>query len=109
FLPNPDLKPEVGKTKELGVNYKRDDMFVAGDRFRMKANVFRNDVADFIDTATISINDGNPACPYVMTDPPPPPIDPAPLYVFCTQYQNISKARIEGIELESMYDRGDWF
>jgi hemoglobin/transferrin/lactoferrin receptor protein len=34
---------------------------------------------------------------------------PGPDYVFCTQYQNIAKARIQGVELESIYDRGDWF
>jgi hemoglobin/transferrin/lactoferrin receptor protein len=105
FLPNPDLKPEVGKTKEIGINYKRDDMFVAGDRFRMKANVFRNDVDDFIDTATINIS-GAPGAPCPFVDNVPPP---GPDYVFCTQYQNIAKARIEGVELESIYDRGDWF
>jgi len=105
FLPNPNLKPEVGKTKEIGINYKRDDMFAAGDRFRMKANVFRNDVDDFIETATIGIS-GAPgaACPFVDVVFPP-----GPDYVFCTQYQNIAKARIQGIELESIYDRGDWF
>ncbi len=105
FLPNPNLRPEVGKTKEIGINIKRDDVLVAGDRFRMKANVFRNDVDDFIETATISIS-GAPGAPCPFVDIAFPP---GPDYVFCTQYQNISKARLEGVELESIYDRGDWF
>lgn len=107
FLPNPDLKPEVGKSKEIGINIKRDDIFKQGDRFRFKANVFRNDVDDFIDTAFIDIS-GDPGaiCPYVPINPP---FNFNPAWFFCAQYQNVSKARIEGVEFESTYDRGDWF
>ena len=49
FLPNPNLRPEVGKNKEAGLNLKYDDIFTAGDSFRGKFNVFRNDVDDYID------------------------------------------------------------
>ena len=49
FLPNPNLRPEVGKNKEVGVNLKYDGVFTQGDTFRGKFNVFRNDVDDFID------------------------------------------------------------
>ena len=45
FLPNPNLRPEVGKNKEVGLNLKYDDIFSAGDSFRGKFNVFRNDVS----------------------------------------------------------------
>lgn len=105
FLPNANLKPEVGKNKEIGINIKHDDLLVPGDRWRLKANVFQNDVDDFIDTATIDIS-GAPGAPCPFVDVVPPP---GPDYVFCTQYQNIAKARIRGAELESIYDRGDWF
>ena len=44
FLPNLNLRPEVGKNKEAGVNLKYNDIFGAGDSFRGKFNVFRNDV-----------------------------------------------------------------
>src|SRR5690606_22861187 len=44
ILPNPNLRPEVGKTFEVGVNVSYDDVLTAGDRFRAKVNVFRNDV-----------------------------------------------------------------
>ncbi|MDH8324273.1 TonB-dependent receptor, partial [Klebsiella pneumoniae] len=50
FLPNPNLRPEVGKTKEVGVNIKQNGLFSAGDSFRGKFNVFRNDVDDYIDS-----------------------------------------------------------
>ena len=46
FLPNPNLRPEVGKNKEAGVNLKYDGIFAANDSFRGKFNVFRNDVSD---------------------------------------------------------------
>ena len=43
-LPNPNLRPEVGKNKEIGFNVKKNGMFTPGDSFRGKFNVFRNDV-----------------------------------------------------------------
>ena len=49
FLPNPNLRPEVGKNKEVGINLKYDNIFTASDSFRGKFNVFRNDVDDYID------------------------------------------------------------
>src|SRR4029079_3305633 len=49
FRPNPNLSPEVGKNKEVGVNLRYNDLLVAGDAFRAKANVFRNDIDDYID------------------------------------------------------------
>ena len=49
FLPNPNLRPEVGKNKEAGLNLKYDNIFTAADSFRGKFNVFRNDVYDYID------------------------------------------------------------
>ena len=49
FLPNPGIRPEVGKNKEAGVNLKYDGVFTAGDSFRGKFNVFRNDIDDYID------------------------------------------------------------
>ncbi len=100
FLPNPDLRPEVGKNTEIGINFKRDDLWVAGDKLRVKTSFFRNNVEDFIDTQTVLIGPPGSICP------PPPP---GPPYFFCQQYQNIANARIEGFEFEGMYDRGDWF
>jgi hemoglobin/transferrin/lactoferrin receptor protein len=105
FIPNPNLRPEVGKNTEIGINIKRDNLFVAGDKFRLKANLFENHVDDFIDTAFLTIS-GAPgsACPIVIGGFPP-----GPLFVNCAQYQNIAEARIRGFELESFYDRGDYF
>ena len=67
FLPNPNLRPEVGKNKEIGFNLKKNDLFTSGDSFRGKFNVFRNDITDFIDQVAF----GPPLT--VPTGPPPAP------------------------------------
>ena len=93
FVPNPNLRPEIGKTKEVGVNIKKNDVFAAGDTFRGKFNVFRNDVEDYIDTVaygTPYVTGGNSYYPFL-------------------QYQNINAARISGFEAETMYDAQSWF
>ncbi|WP_156435635.1 TonB-dependent hemoglobin/transferrin/lactoferrin family receptor [Bradyrhizobium lablabi] len=93
FLPNPGLRPEVGKNKELGLNVKYDGIFAANDSFRGKFNLFRNDVSDYIDLV-----------PFGLTAVPP--FGTFPRFY---QYQNIAQARIEGFEAETMYDAGLWY
>ena len=102
FLPNPNLRPEVGKTKELGLNIKKNDLFKTGDSFRGKFNIFRNDVDDYIDlVASPGQAIENPAViPFL-----PPGYTSSKFY----QYQNIAAARIQGFEAETMYDAGPWF
>ena len=60
FLPNPGLRPEVGKNKEAGVNLKYDGIFTADDSFRGKFNVFRNDVDDYIDLVGVDAEHAHP-------------------------------------------------
>jgi hemoglobin/transferrin/lactoferrin receptor protein len=110
FLPNPDLKPEIGKTTEVGINLNYDNILTEGDKFRGKINVFRNKVTDYIDLATF----GPPVifafCPAPIPGCPPVPIVNIPIndHAFA-QYQNIANARIQGVEFEMNYDAGDWF
>lgn len=92
FLPNPELRPETGKTWEIGVNYAADGLIQAGDAFRVKAAYFNNDVDDFIDGVTLSPFDPTSGCRFGGTIP------------ICFQYQNFAKAKIDGFELESVYD-----
>jgi hemoglobin/transferrin/lactoferrin receptor protein len=100
FVPNPNLRPEVGKNKEIGFNLKKNDVFTPGDSVRGKFNVFRNDITDFIDQVAF----GTPLV--VPTGPPPAPsITVLPFL----QYQNIAQARIQGFEAETMYDANLWF
>jgi hemoglobin/transferrin/lactoferrin receptor protein len=94
FLPNPNLRPEVGKNKEIGFNLRKNDLFIAGDSFRGKVNFFRNDITDFIDQVAFGtpffFAPGASALPFL-------------------QYQNVAAARIQGFEAETMYDAGLWY
>ncbi|KZD22498.1 TonB-dependent receptor [Tardiphaga robiniae] len=100
FRPNPNLRAEVGKNKEVGVNLKYNGIFTAGDSFRAKFNFFRNDVDDYIDlVASTPV-----ASPLTFMGFPIPG-----LFSQFYQYQNIASARIEGFEAETSYDAGDWF
>jgi len=103
FLPNPGLRPEVGKNKEIGFNIKKDGLFDAGDSFRGKLNFFRNDVDNYIDLV--------PSTPQALDNPVLLADIRYAGYVASKyyQYQNIAAARIQGIELETMYDAGRWF
>jgi hemoglobin/transferrin/lactoferrin receptor protein len=96
FLPNPGLKPETGKTWEIGVNYRTDGLIQGTDALRVKAAYFHNDVDNYID-----LNDFVP--PTVSTCPAVPP----GMLGGCAQYQNYANAKIDGFELEGYYD-ADW-
>jgi hemoglobin/transferrin/lactoferrin receptor protein len=92
FLPNANLRPEVGKNKEVGVNFKFDSIATKDDTFRAKINAFQNDVDDYIDL--------------VASTPVPTGFGSFSQYY---QYQNIPSARIRGFEFEANYDAGGWF
>jgi len=94
FLPNPNLRPEIGKTTEFGVNYKQNDILESGDALRIKAAYFNNDITDYIDEVTLSPYAPGSGCPF------------GPGIPICAQYQNFAKAKIHGFELESVYDAG---
>ncbi|WP_137934651.1 TonB-dependent hemoglobin/transferrin/lactoferrin family receptor [Mesorhizobium comanense] len=94
FLPNPNLRPEIGKTTEFGVNYKQNDILEAGDALRVKAAYFNNNVDDYIDSVTLSPFVPGSGCPF------------GPGIPICSQYQNFAKAKIDGFELEGVYDAG---
>lgn len=102
FLPNPNLRPETGKTWELGVNYKVDGVIEGGDALRMKAAYFNNDVDDYIGSTTISaFTDTTGLCPVRWDLLMNPAVTYAPV---CSQYQNYANAKIRGFEFESIYD-----
>lgn len=94
FVPNPQLKAETGKTYEVGVNLKYDNILGEGDAFRLKAGIFRNDVSDYIGLESYDGDD----CTY-----------DGPYGNLCYQYVNIPNARIQGVEAEVTYDAGAWF
>ena len=103
LVPNPGLKPEVGKTKEVGVNLRFDNILRAGDAFRGKINAYRNDVEDYIEQISLATGQTG-AGGIVCTN-----VNPFSAIMDCVQYQNIAHARLEGVEIETNYDAGDWF
>ncbi|TIT18676.1 MAG: TonB-dependent hemoglobin/transferrin/lactoferrin family receptor [Mesorhizobium sp.] len=92
FLPNPNLKPETGRTVEFGVNYSTNGVIEADDALRLKAAYFNNNVDDYIDGVTLSAFDPTSGCPF------------GPGIPICFQYQNFAKAKIHGFEMEGVYD-----
>lgn len=81
FLPNPFLNPESQKGLEVGANIKRDNLFFSGDSFRLKADYYHMDVADYI--AACFTNRG--------------------AAYFCNTPGN---SQVQGVELGGMYDAG---
>ncbi|NHF72031.1 TonB-dependent receptor domain-containing protein [Paracoccus xiamenensis] len=79
---SPDLKDEKGKNIEVGLSYRSDDIFMAGDEAAMKLTLFRNHIDDMI----------------MRTNMPAP----EPSYV------NIDRAYLRGGELEASYLTGGW-
>jgi hemoglobin/transferrin/lactoferrin receptor protein len=94
FVPNPDLKPEKAHNKEIGLRLFKQDLLTPGDVGRLRAAFFRNDVTDFIERRvefTFRPVPGNPGPGGVSTS------------------DNVSDARLEGFEVEAVYDAPRWF
>ncbi len=70
----------------------------------MKANIYQNDVEDYIELVTF----GPPRC----IVPNPSPVGP-PCFAYndysLAQYQNVEEARLRGFEFEGTYDARKWF
>lgn len=59
FIPNPFLRPETARNREVGVNFKADDLLTKNDRLRARLVYFNTNYHDFIDqviTATTTTN-----------------------------------------------------
>ena len=80
---NPDLKPEVVKTWEVGVNVLRDDLLFEGDALRAKFVYFSNDYDNFI-TRTGMLDSGRGG-----------------LFFF---YENVPDVTVSGYEISLSYD-----
>ena len=99
LLPNPQLRPEVGKNEELGVNLRYNDVLRLGDQFRAKFNIYRNHVENYIDLRPLAFGQRGQSGLTCQNR----------LVFFCYQYQNIQDARLSGMEFETYYDAGSWF
>jgi hemoglobin/transferrin/lactoferrin receptor protein len=82
FVPNPNLRPETSRNIEAGVNFRFRDTLATGDSLRIRASAFRNNLDDFIETIVTATT---------------------------TEQRNVTRARIQGLELEGQYESGAWF
>lgn len=88
FVANPNLRPETAKNKEITANLHFDSLFKQGDKFKIEATYFRNDVKDLINLKIFNNpNESNASLPLPTR----------------SQYQNIANARLSGIELQAQY------
>lgn len=96
FIANPNLRPETAKNKEITSNLHFDSLFKQGDKFKIEATYFRNDVKDFINLKIFNdANTNKSASASTRTN--------GALLPTKSQYQNITNARLSGIELQAQY------
>ncbi|MCK8927906.1 heme/hemopexin-binding protein HxuC [Haemophilus influenzae] len=96
FIANPNLRPETAKNKEITANLHFDSLFKQGDKFKIEATYFRNDVKDFINLKIFNdANTNKSASASTRTN--------GALLPTKSQYQNITNARLSGIELQAQY------
>ena len=93
FVPNPDLKPESGRTVEAGAGYDGPLGLREGDRLRLKGSYFHAKIDDLIDLdVTVAFT---PGC-FV------------PGLGLCSsgtsRFVNRNDARLKGVELELAYE-----
>ncbi|HHF3649797.1 TPA: TonB-dependent hemoglobin/transferrin/lactoferrin family receptor [Haemophilus influenzae] len=100
FVANPNLRPETAKNKEITANLHFDSLFKQGDKFKIEATYFRNDVKDFINLKIFNdakTNTNANASAGAGANPN------GALLPTKSQYQNITNARLSGIELQAQY------
>ncbi|WCS24259.1 TonB-dependent hemoglobin/transferrin/lactoferrin family receptor [Methylobacterium sp. NMS14P] len=111
ILPNPNLRPEIAHNVEGGVNIKYNDVLKAGDTFRAKANIFNNNVDNFINISAVGPTYFVPAIAGIPASicAARPGRFPCVIPVRSFQYLNVSQAELSGVELEGAYDWGGGF
>ncbi|WP_301099857.1 TonB-dependent hemoglobin/transferrin/lactoferrin family receptor, partial [Otariodibacter sp.] len=89
---NPNLKPETAKNKEVNANLHFDNVFTQNDKVGFDVTYFQNDVKNFIGLETYSVPVLNERGRYST-----------PAIPNRSQYRNVSKARLRGVEVEGSY------
>lgn len=98
FVANPNLRPETAKNKEITANLHFDSLFKQGDKFKIEATYFRNDVKDFINLKIFNDANTNKNASAGAGAGANGAFLPTK-----SQYQNITNARLSGIELQAQY------
>jgi len=76
LISNPNLQPETGWNKEIGLRYKDTGVFSAYDSFNISGSVFQNDIHDYIEQI---------------------------IGATTTQFRNDAHARLRGVEINGRY------
>ncbi|USE35803.1 TonB-dependent hemoglobin/transferrin/lactoferrin family receptor [Endozoicomonas sp. SCSIO W0465] len=84
FVPNPDLKPEEAENKEISARMEFSNL-LGDDELRLNANIFKNDVDNFINQFTY-----DPA--FGGFGPPTK-----------TSWENVEEAELKGFEIAGEY------
>lgn len=79
---SPGLLAERARSMELGFSWTRQALFTGDDSLELKLTAFDNDIRDRIERVSV------PGMP---------------------SFQNIGRARIQGVELEAAYESPDWY
>lgn len=106
FVANPNLRPETAKNKEITANLHFDSLFKQGDKFKIEATYFRNDVKDFINLKIFNDANTNKNASASASASASAGAGAGANGAFLptkSQYQNITNARLSGIELQAQY------
>ncbi len=99
FVANPALKPESGKTFEIGAGVNFDDVVTSGDELFVKGSYYNTEADDFIDIDVVGFNLFDPTgpCPFPLV------VNPA-CSAGSTPSVNLGRAEIDGFELAVGYE-----
>lgn len=93
FRANPNLRPEIDRTAELGAKFSRRNLLADGDDFRLRASFFDAKAKDLITSATLGTytrSGGFTGTGVIL------------------QSQNVTRATRRGAELEMTYTLDQW-
>lgn len=100
FTPNPNLRPEISESVELGFGIDAEDILDRGDALRFKIGWWQADVEDLISIAVIG---GGPTATCFI----PPRFSPC--NAGTTESRNVQNAELQGVEAEFQYMVGPLF
>lgn len=96
FQPNPNLKPEVSKTIEVGSGAEFKDVVKEDDSLRLKGSRFWTRAEDYIEQYFTGPNYGSGACPY--------PFTAGTCNGGITSFQNVNRANLWGYDATVNYE-----
>lgn len=98
FGPNPNLRPEKSETFEIGVNFKKENVWKQGDTFRAKISAYHTTIEDYVVM-------GEGRFPEVGNVTPPGALQTAAVHVNLIGPSTV----MMGLDLEASYDTGDYY